>query len=545
MSEVKRMRYFKEEFLKNEDFTDEQEYHRQMRYRHNQDFHTWGIGDGLEVTFTPGDHSVNISPGIAIDGEGKEIVLGESRILDFNEAGYEGGKSYYITIIWSQEEGEPRQENEAKRWVETPEINTSETLPAQPELALVLALVTLNPDRTIAAVDDSIRRHSQGVIPDGSVTEAKLADNAVTGAKIADKTVTRAKIGDGSVNEEKLSTSVQAKLVTNGDNHTHSAGDVGALPDTGGTVNGNLQVNGDVNITNVIDFGDKTDYNDHWRIAHQGGDLVMYRSVSGTYVGPYLTITTGGNVGIGPGGGLPEETLHVNGSLRGNQEGGALRINTSNGYVDIGSQDQNNTHFMTDRETFYFNKRIMVDGGEIGSSSGQDLKLQTGGETKVTIKQDNGNVGIGTNTPIAKLDVNGDINCGGRIKAQNSRVIVTAENSIFTEERDWTDLPDMSIGITTGNNILLILFKGGGVQATGTSPARATFRILIDGQQKCFTLHEFHNIGGYELRDVTLHWMGSLSAGTHNIKVQWLLRDGHNLGCCWQNDTRSLIAIEL
>lgn len=420
MSEVKRMRYFKEEFLKNEDFIDEQEYHRRMRYRHNRDFHTWGIGDGLEVTFTPGDHRVDISPGIAVDGEGKEIILEEPQILDFSKAGYEGGKSYYVTITWSQEEGEPKQENEAKRWVETPGINTSKTLPAQPELVLVLAQVTLNLDRTIAAVDDPGRRYAQIGIPDGSVTEAKLADNAVTSVKIkdgsvgtstlSDKAVTRAKIGDSSVNEEKLSTSVQAKLVTNGDNHTHSAGDIGALPDTGGIVNGNLQVKGDVNITNVIDFGDTTDWNDHWRFTHQWitpGDLVIDRRVAGTYVGPYLTITTSGRVGIGPGAGTPEETLHVNGSVRGNQEGGALRINTRNGYVDIGPQDQSYSHFTTDRETFYFNKRVMIDGGEIGSSSGQDMKLQTGGETRVTIKQDNGNVGINTLAPEGALHVKG------------------------------------------------------------------------------------------------------------------------------------------
>ena len=80
-----------------------------------------------------------------------------------------------------------------------------------------------------------------------------------------------------------------------------------------------------------------------------------------------------GNVGIGTT--EPAEALHVNGSVRGNQAG-ALRIDSGNGFVDIGAKNEIWAHFYTDRPRFYFDKGISVNEGLMGSYDG-DLSLQT------------------------------------------------------------------------------------------------------------------------------------------------------------------------
>jgi hypothetical protein len=105
------------------------------------------------------------------------------------------------------------------------------------------------------------------------------------------------------------------------------------------------------------------------------------------------------NVGIGTAN--PLEKLHIEGSVRGNQAG-ALRINTGNGYVDIGPKNTSWSHFETDRARYYFNRGVTVDEGLIGSYD-EDLSLQTSGTTRISVLNSNGNVGIGITNPLYKL----------------------------------------------------------------------------------------------------------------------------------------------
>ncbi len=226
---VKRMRYFEHEILDSADFEAEQEYNRDMRYRHNRTLHTWGVGSGLLVEMAEGQEAgtgikAAVGAGVAINGEGKEIVVKQPIDIDFSLEKYTGGNSYYVTIAWHEQEAEPRQEDEPrelKRWEEVPQVVASGALPADQEKDLVLARVKLRNDKTIESIDNTLRKFALMKIGDKAVTEAKLDD------------------------------SVKAKLVTEGDNHTHTAVDVGAFPNTGA-----------LNVTDLGNVGIRTEVPD-------------------------------------------------------------------------------------------------------------------------------------------------------------------------------------------------------------------------------------------------------------------------------------------
>jgi hypothetical protein len=85
---VVRVRYFDRQFLRTQDFIDEQAYHLAMRRRHNVSHHSWGIVRGLQISFAEGSFAV--APGMAVDGFGRELIVGGSRQISvglFDEHG--------------------------------------------------------------------------------------------------------------------------------------------------------------------------------------------------------------------------------------------------------------------------------------------------------------------------------------------------------------------------------------------------------------------------------------------------------------------------
>src|SRR5205807_5291579 len=70
-----RVRYYPKQFLRLDEFRDEQLYQLTLRRLHNNAQHTWGIVSGLDIA-TEDDATV-VSPGYAIDGYGRELLLTE------------------------------------------------------------------------------------------------------------------------------------------------------------------------------------------------------------------------------------------------------------------------------------------------------------------------------------------------------------------------------------------------------------------------------------------------------------------------------------
>ncbi|CAM3310918.1 hypothetical protein [Aequorivita lipolytica] len=115
------------------------------------------------------------------------------------------------------------------------------------------------------------------------------------------------------------------------------------------------------------------------------------------------------NQKVGIGTSNPIEKLHINGAIRGNGVGGSLEIKSDFGSLTVGAQNSVYAHLITDRSQFYFNKPLFIASGIVASYTSSDLKLQTNSTLRMTIKNSNGNVGIGTANPDQKLTVKGNI----------------------------------------------------------------------------------------------------------------------------------------
>ena len=166
-SEIKRLNYYNSQFLKENDFNDEQLYHNQMRRFHNRALHTWGVVEGLEVTPVAGASKLTVAPGIAIDRLGQEIVLPEeSDAIGLDNFG--AGTKVYVTIKYADVKDPADKDTKATqtaseyytRWTERPDVGASDTAPAADAPDVVLAVVTLGNDKAIAQVDRSVRRYA-------------------------------------------------------------------------------------------------------------------------------------------------------------------------------------------------------------------------------------------------------------------------------------------------------------------------------------------------------------------------------------------------
>ena len=70
---IARVSYFERQFLRTQDFVDEQAYQIAMRRRHNIAHHRWGVVEGLKIVVEEGN--LFVEPGMAIDGYGREVTL--------------------------------------------------------------------------------------------------------------------------------------------------------------------------------------------------------------------------------------------------------------------------------------------------------------------------------------------------------------------------------------------------------------------------------------------------------------------------------------
>lgn len=142
---ITRVRYFEKQFLRTSDFATEQAYHIAMRRRHNIAHHYWGIINGLELAVDEG--GLFVKPGMAIDGYGRELVLGMRKPLSSDEFSKKSRDDLDVWLVYTRRSSDRAPEGynscgpagaEYYRWQEEPLVRLSKpeaggTRPREPE----------------------------------------------------------------------------------------------------------------------------------------------------------------------------------------------------------------------------------------------------------------------------------------------------------------------------------------------------------------------------------------------------------------------------
>ena len=169
-------------------------------------------------------------------------------------------------------------------------------------------------------------------------------------------------------------------------------------------------------------------------------DIYCYNMGTGTSAGFSLTISPLEQTELefacatymGVGTCSPQKTLHVNGDLR------ITNPQYTSSYLDV-QTGYNSVLFNSNNKPFYFNNKVISTDG-FYSAGNTNLTLGTGNNSRVTILNDNGNVGIGTTNPAYKLDVVGEIRSDSiRTQAINVQAVSGAD---FVFDKDY-DLPTL------------------------------------------------------------------------------------------------------
>lgn len=155
----RRVNYFEGRLLSADDLRAEQQSARERAWLHNRMLHGSGVVSGLDVT-VEGDDIV-VSPGMAIDGLGREIVLGESLCLDGSGVVASSHGRVHLAVSWGEEPDDVVIGPEGPvpgHFVERPRLVLFESVAGGPgEDGVVLARVHRAGVALVA--DGSVRRH--------------------------------------------------------------------------------------------------------------------------------------------------------------------------------------------------------------------------------------------------------------------------------------------------------------------------------------------------------------------------------------------------
>lgn len=204
---IERLNYYNGQRLEAKDLKLEQEYHIRMRRWLNKSLYIPGIAKGLGVRPEKDEngentHRVIVSPGLAIDNEGREIILLEEKPLDVigkggsHEAVVEGN---YLTIQYSEEKVAEEQvgcnirakdhENRSHlawggpaRILAEPLLEWCDSIPHEGSGKIVLAQVEMDKGcKKVHQINTGVRRYV------GAASAAKVHQYALEGYRDIDK----------------------------------------------------------------------------------------------------------------------------------------------------------------------------------------------------------------------------------------------------------------------------------------------------------------------------------------------------------------------
>lgn len=161
-----------------------------------------------------------------------------------------------------------------------------------------------------------------------------------------------------------------------------------------------------------------------------------------------------GKLGIGTT--QPQETLHVNGAIRGGEEFGSLKIQSTTGFLKFGPMDSGYARFKTNMSTYHFDRRLLLQTGELISAT--KFTFVTNNSTHCMTILTNGNVGIGTTNPSYNLDVNGDIRAKkiyvtNTLQANEIIVKTTGADFVFSDDYQLRPLSEVKAFIEENKHL--------------------------------------------------------------------------------------------
>lgn len=281
---VKRLKYFTGQFLQEQDFTEEQEYHLDRTRRHNAQLHTPGIAHGLAVTINGGATSASVAPGTALDTEGRLIVLKDPFDVGFEPDLH--GETVLVVISYHDEPADESTVGDVgmTRYLERPEILVfAENAAPSADLNIRLARLQIDSNGLITSHDPSVRTPSGArVRPNETFESLRLSRQGVP--------------------------SNQWPVLTSG---AASRADLaGDLAVTGNITAGNLNLTGNIVVAGTVDGRDvsadaavnethrnRTD-NPHGVTAAQVQAITGVGGVSNP--GGVVNLATGNNIAITP-----------------------------------------------------------------------------------------------------------------------------------------------------------------------------------------------------------------------------------------------------
>jgi hypothetical protein len=138
---VTRVHYFTRQFLRTQDFEDEQSYQISMRRRHNIAHHGWGIVSGLQPVLDAG--SLYLQPGMAVDAFGRELILTQRQALPVTAFVDKGSDTLDVWLAYDRLGSDSAPSGYAScessgmetfyRWQEQPQVYLEAPDPAYPD----------------------------------------------------------------------------------------------------------------------------------------------------------------------------------------------------------------------------------------------------------------------------------------------------------------------------------------------------------------------------------------------------------------------------
>ncbi|MGZ4621842.1 MAG: hypothetical protein ACXVGD_06930 [Blastococcus sp.] len=161
----RRLRYFDGQFLREQDFIDEQRYHLDRERRLARTAHTPGVIEGLAVTPVPNAPKVTVAPGTTLDGHGRLLVRVETGDpVDLTDlVNRDDDVTVVVGLTYVEAESDAPQGGASPRWREAPKVTVflegAQDAPP-PDVTPRLARVTLHPAGTAAVDADGVAPRS-------------------------------------------------------------------------------------------------------------------------------------------------------------------------------------------------------------------------------------------------------------------------------------------------------------------------------------------------------------------------------------------------